>query len=121
MAGKRSEPRLTAAAFSVLLALADHDKHGWAILKDIEESSGGSVRISAGTLYGLLKRLLEQGLVAESDERPPLRWDDERRRYYRLTELGREVAQREVEKLERTLATARLRGLRSTEVGADAG
>lgn len=104
-------PKVTASAFRVLLALADHDKHGWAILKDIEESSAGSTKLSAGTLYGLLKRLLDQGLVEESNERPPQRWDDERRRYYHLTELGREVALAEVEKLERTLVTARRRGL----------
>ncbi|MEM1250091.1 MAG: PadR family transcriptional regulator [Acidobacteriota bacterium] len=108
---KRSEPKLSESAFRVLLALADHDKHGWAILKDIEESSGGGARLSAGTLYGLLKRLLDQGLVAESAERPPQRWDDERRRYYTLTEHGRGVARLEVEKLERTLQTARRRGL----------
>ncbi len=105
----KKDPRLTASSFQVLLALADHPKHGWAILKDIEGSSGTAM--SAGTLYGLLKRLLEQELVSEADERPPERWDDERRRYYQLTPAGREAARREVARLEQTLATARHRGL----------
>lgn len=97
---------LTPAAYQVLVALADHDKHGWAILKEVAERTSGKIRLSSGTLYGLLKRLLEDGLIAESEERPPRRWDDRRRRYYRLTDLGRSVVEAEVERLREALEAA---------------
>lgn len=103
---------LTPAMFHVLVSLADHDKHGWAILKEVAERSGDKVQLSPGTLYGLIKRLLEQGLIAESDQRPPRHWDDQRRRYYRLTELGRRVAQAELERMQAAVREALAKDLR---------
>lgn len=98
---------LSAPALHVLLALAAGDRHGWAIIKDVERETQGNIQLSVGTLYGLIKRLLQQELIAESAERPPRHWDDQRRRYYRITRLGRQVALAEVERLEKTLAVAR--------------
>ncbi len=103
---------LTPAMFHVLVSLADHDKHGWAILKEVAERSGGKVQLSPGTLYGLVKRLLEQGLIAESEERPPRYWDDQRRRYYRLTDWGRQVAEAEVERMQAAIREALAKDLR---------
>jgi DNA-binding PadR family transcriptional regulator len=102
---------LTAAMFHVLLSLADGDKHGYAILKEVEEQTGGEVRLSTGTLYGLIKRLLAEGLVTESRHRPAAADDDQRRRYYRLTESGREVAVAEAVRMEKLLARARSKRL----------
>ncbi len=98
---------LTPAMFHVLLALADDERHGYAILKDVESRTGGKVRLSAGTLYGLIKRLLADALIEESGRRPPARNDDERRRYYRLTPFGRRVLVAEVERLEEIVEMAR--------------
>ena len=102
---------VTPAMFHVLLSLADGEKHGYAILKEISRRTGGKVRLSAGTLYGIVHRLLEGGLIVESDERPDPALDDERRRYYRLTGLGRRVAVAEAERMEELLVTARARKL----------
>lgn len=102
---------LTSAAFHVLLALASSDKHGWAIKKEVASSTEGELTLGPGTLYGLLKRLLARELVAESDDRPPFEWDDERRRYYRLTRLGDAVLRAEVHRMERAAARARSRGV----------
>ena len=96
---------LTPPLFQVLVSLADGDRHGYAILKDIEDRTGGSVRLSTGTLYGIIKRLLADALVFDVTLRRPA--DDERRRYYRLTPLGRQVALAETERLERAVAQAR--------------
>src|SRR5438105_15058013 len=98
---------LTPAMFQELLALGDEEKHGYAILKDVEEQSGGEVRLSTGTLYAIIKRLLNEGLIKESRNRPPAEQDDQRRRYYRLTPPGREVAVHEAERMERLITTAR--------------
>jgi DNA-binding PadR family transcriptional regulator len=95
---------LTPAAFHVLLALADGAKHGYLILKDVEERTGGDVRLSTGTLYGLIKRFLDDELIVEL---VPLADDDERRRPYRLTPLGRDVAAAEAARLERMVSAAR--------------
>ncbi len=94
----------------ILLALADGDRHGYAIIQDVAERTGGKVRLGPGTLYRSVQRMLEQGLIVESDERPAPEFDDERRRYYRMTELGRATVRAEVERLARTLALARARG-----------
>src|SRR5438874_4717238 len=83
---------LTPAMFHVLLALAGDDLHGYAILKEVELRTAGEVKLSTGTLYGIIKRLLNEGLIIELRQRPAARDDDERRRYYRLTPKGREVA-----------------------------
>ena len=92
---------LTPAAVHVLVALADGPKHGYLILKDVEERTGGDVRLSTGTLYGLIKRFLDEELIIET--RP----DDDRRRPYKLTARGREVAEAEALRLERMVRAAR--------------
>ena len=102
---------LTPAMFQVLLALGDGEKHGYAILKEVEEQSNGHVHLSTGTLYAMIKRLLSEGIIAECRNRPPADQDDQRRRYYRLTPLGRQVAMAEAERMERMIATARDRHL----------
>jgi DNA-binding PadR family transcriptional regulator len=102
---------LSPAMFHVLVALADGDKHGYAILKDVKRRTEGSVRLSAGTLYAVLKRLLDDALVLETDERPDPALDDERRRYYQLTPFGRQVAVAEIERMERAIALARAKQL----------
>src|SRR5436190_23718141 len=101
---------LTPALFHVLLSLADGEKHGYAILKEVEEHTGGEVRLSTGTLYGIIKRLLAEGLIVESSHRP-VEDDDQRRRYYRLTDSGRHVAMAEAVRLEKLLARARSKRL----------
>jgi DNA-binding PadR family transcriptional regulator len=97
---------LTPAAFYVLVALADDERHGYAIIKDVSASTNGAVELGTGTLYGIIKRLLADGLVAESFKRPSV-GDDERRRYYRLTPFGRKVVTAEAARLEQMLAAAR--------------
>ena len=99
---------LTPAMFYVLVALADGQTHGYAILKDVEQLTNGSVRLSTGTLYGIIKRLLSEGLIRESEV---VSKDDERRRSYDLTAFGREVARAEATRLEQTLAIARRKAL----------
>jgi len=96
---------LTPAMFYVLVAMADGATHGYAILKDVEQLTGGDVRLSTGTLYGIIKRLLGEGLIRESRE------DDIRRRSYTLTAFGRDVARAEAARLEQTLAIARKKAL----------
>ena len=73
---------LSPAMFQVLVALAGNDLHGWAIMKEVSAATEGQIHLSAGTLYGLIKRLVRDDLIAESDRRPPAHWDDQRRRYY---------------------------------------
>ena len=94
---------LTPAAFHVLLALADGPKHGYLILKDVEQRTEGAVRLSTGTLYGLIKRFLDDELIVELAAPA----DDERRRPYKLTALGRDVATAEATRLERLVSDAR--------------
>jgi DNA-binding PadR family transcriptional regulator len=98
--------------FNVLLALADGEKHGYAIMREIRARTGEPLGTS--TLYGIIKRLVEDELIEESDERPDPSLDDERRRYYVLTELGRAVAVAESKRLEATLAVARAKRLISS-------
>ena len=102
---------LTAAMFNVLLSLADSEKHGYAILKEVEEHTAGEVQLSTGTLYGIIKRLLAEGLIVESRNRPAADEDDQRRRYYRLTEEGRRVAVAEAVRMEKLIARARTKRL----------
>jgi DNA-binding PadR family transcriptional regulator len=96
---------LTPAMFHVLVALADGQTHGYAILKEVEQLTGGQVRLSTGTLYGIIKRLLNEGLIREQHA------DDPRRRAYQLTGFGRDVARAEATRLEETLAIARRKAL----------
>jgi DNA-binding PadR family transcriptional regulator len=98
---------LTPAMFQVLIALADGEKHGYAIIKEVARRTGGKVKLRAGTLYTVIKRFAADGLIEECYERPDPALDDERRRYYRLSERGRAVAVAEARRLEETLAQAR--------------
>jgi DNA-binding PadR family transcriptional regulator len=102
---------LTPAVFHILLALADGDKHGYAIMQEVEALTGGTIRLGPGTLYGSIKRLLAGGLIEESNERPDPELDDERRRYYRLTDFGRRVVTAEAERLLQLVRQAKLKKL----------
>jgi DNA-binding PadR family transcriptional regulator len=97
---------LSPAMHHILLALLEGDLHGYAIMQSVEALSNGSLRMGPGTLYGTLKRLLEQRLVEETDERPATDDDDERRRYYRLTPSGREAVRSETARLSRLVRFA---------------
>jgi DNA-binding PadR family transcriptional regulator len=101
---------LPTATFHILLSLADDDRHGYAIILDVAERTGGALKLSPGTLYRSIQRMLEQGLIVETDERPDPELDDERRRYYRLTPFGRRVAQAETARLAALLKLARASG-----------
>jgi len=101
---------LQPSAFHILLALADADRHGYAIIQDVAARSNGAVRLSAGTLYRSIQRLLEQGLVEEVRQRPAPELDDERRRYYRITSAGRAAARAETDRLAALLRLARVSG-----------
>jgi DNA-binding PadR family transcriptional regulator len=98
---------LTPAVFHVLLALADGERHGYAIMQEVEDMTGGSVQMGPGTLYGSIKRMLTAGLIEESDDRPDPALDDERRRYYQQTGLGRKVLRLETERMAELMALAR--------------
>jgi DNA-binding PadR family transcriptional regulator len=102
---------LPPATFHILLAVAQQDRHGYAITQDVAERTGGAVRLAPGTLYRSLQRMLEQGLVVETDERPARDLDDERRRYYRITPFGQAVARAELTRLEHLVRMARKQGL----------
>ena len=102
---------LSPPEFHVLLALADGAKHGYAIMKDVSRRTDGKVRLSAGTLYGIVARLLSRGWISETRYRPEPALDDERRRYYELTSLGREIAIAETERMEEAIALARSKHL----------
>jgi DNA-binding PadR family transcriptional regulator len=102
---------LTPAVFHILLALVDKSKHGYAIMKTVEQLNHGKVQMGPGTFYGSIKRLLEAGLIEESDERPDPDLDDERRRYYRLTPFGQNVLKAEAERLSRLVQVALSRRL----------
>ena len=98
---------LTPQAFHVLLALIDGELHGYGVILDVQERTNGEVRLRTGSLYTLLRRLTEDGLITESDARPAGPDDDNRRRYYSLTSLGVDVVKAEAERLERLLQCAR--------------
>jgi DNA-binding PadR family transcriptional regulator len=102
---------LPPAVFHILVALAEGDRHGYSIMQDIAARTDGKLRMSPGTLYGSIKRMLEDGLIVEVDERPDPENDDERRRYYRLTDFGRRVAAADAGRLQRVLNQARACGL----------
>ena len=101
---------LTPAAFHILLALADGEKHGYAIMQEVTARTG-KIRLGPGTLYGSIKRMLADGWIEESAERPDPALDDERRRYYRLTGVGRRVAEEEAERLAQLLRVVRAKDL----------
>jgi DNA-binding PadR family transcriptional regulator len=102
---------LTSAVFQILLALADRERHGYALMREIGVQTGGAMRVGPGTLYRSLKQLLAEGLVEEAGDRADPVLDDERRRYYRLTELGRRVAAAEAERLTMLVDAARTKRL----------
>ena len=102
---------LPTAVFHILVALADRDRHGYSIMQDVAVRTEGKVRLSAGTLYSSIHRMLEQGLVEELRESPDSECQDERRRYYRLTQWGRRAATAEARRLTDMLSQARETGL----------
>jgi len=102
---------LTPAVLHILLALADEERHGYGIMKEAEARTGGEVRLGPGTLYGSIKRMLADGLIEESEERPDPELDDQRRRYYRITDFGRRVAGAEAERLQALIDAARAKKL----------
>lgn len=102
---------LPPATFQILMSLVDGERHGYAIMTDVEERSEGAVRLGPGTLYGSLKRLLDSGIVADAGERAHPDAADERRRYYRLTKFGLAVARAEARRLEATVRIARRKKL----------
>ncbi len=115
---KRKQPRsderqpeqllpLSPPVFHILVALADGEAHGYAIMRDVGKRSEGSVRLGAGTLYGAISRLLDDGLIEESEERPDPEMDDTRRRYYRLTHFGGRVLAAETQRLSELVRAAR--------------
>ncbi len=102
---------LPQATFHILLAVAGEDRHGYAIMQDVASRTGGALRLSAGTLYRSIQRMLEHGLILEPRQRPSPEQDDERRRYYRITALGTAVAKAEARRLTELVKMARARGL----------
>lgn len=98
---------LSPAVFEILLALSDDERHGYAIMQEVEKRSGGDTRLRPGTLYRAIARLVDDELIEESGERPSRDQDDERRRYYRLTDLGRKVAEAEARRLSGLIRDAR--------------
>jgi DNA-binding PadR family transcriptional regulator len=126
MTTARTEPKemppLTPAVFHVLLALADGERHGYAIMQEVAASTGGRIKMGPGTLYGTIKRLLEARMIEESDARPDPELDDERRRYYRLTALGQRAARAEALRYAEVAEVARRKRLigkpaRAAQVG----
>ena len=104
-------PPMPPATFQILMALVDGERHGYSIMREAAERSDGAVRLGPGTLYGSLKRMLESGLVEESGERPDPELGDERRRYYRITDLGMTAARAEARRLDRVVRAARRKKL----------
>lgn len=98
---------ITPPVFHILLALTDEERHGYGIMQDVARQTNDALQLGPGTLYGCLKRMLAAGLVEESDERPDPELDDERRRYYRMTPLGRRAVKAEVQRLANALSAAR--------------
>ncbi|MCL4788284.1 MAG: helix-turn-helix transcriptional regulator [Verrucomicrobia bacterium] len=111
MPANKADPQemlpLTPAAFHVMLALAEGELHGYAIMQEVAQDTAGRMKMGPGTLYGTIKRLLEAGLIEESDERPDPELDDERRRYYRLSGLGQRVVRAEAQRYADLAAVAR--------------
>jgi DNA-binding PadR family transcriptional regulator len=119
---RRGDPEellpLTPVALNILLALADEERHGYGIGLEVRERTGGKMRLGPGTLYGSIKRMVDGGLIEESEERPEEQPDDgsrgydaERRRYYRLTGFGERVLAAELSRLEGVVRTARMKGV----------
>ena len=104
---------LTPAIAHILLALADQDRHGYAIMQEVERITDGAVRMGPGTLYGTIKRMIASGLLEETDARPDAGINDERRRYYRPTRLGRAVLEAETARMSALVGAARAKRVRA--------
>jgi DNA-binding PadR family transcriptional regulator len=102
---------LPVSEFQILLALADEERHGYAIMREVATRTDGDVQLGPGTLYGAIKRMVASRLIEESDERPDPNLDDERRRYYRITAVGRQAAVAEARRMERLVGIARAKRL----------
>jgi DNA-binding PadR family transcriptional regulator len=102
---------LTQPVFHILLALADQERHGYGIMLDVSEQTDGTLQLGPGTLYGCLNRMLAAGLVEESDERRDPAMDDSRRRYYRMTGLGRQAVRAEAQRLAKAVSAAKAKRL----------
>jgi DNA-binding PadR family transcriptional regulator len=102
---------LTPAVFNILLTLANSEKHGYGIMLEVEANTNGQVLMGPGTLYGSIKRMLKAGLIEESDERADPEMDDQRRKYYRLTDLGRRVLNMEAERLASQVMIAKVKNV----------
>jgi DNA-binding PadR family transcriptional regulator len=102
---------LPEATLHILMSLAEEDRHGYAVILDVAARTAGAVRLSPGTLYRSVQRMLEQGLIVEKRERPAPEEDDERRRYYRITPFGAAVARAEARRLSELVRLARASGL----------
>ena len=100
-------PPISRTGLHILLAIGPEERHGYAVMQEVARLTGGAVRLGPGAIYTTIKRLLGDGLIEESDERPDPEVDDQRRRYYRLTSLGRAVAASEVRRLDSLVAAAR--------------
>ena len=115
MPARRPDPQPTTpvpvSEFQILLALADEERHGYAIMREVTARTNGDVQLGPGTLYGSIKRMVNAGLIEETDERPDPELDDERRRYYRITPAGRRVAVAEARRMERLVGIARAKRL----------
>jgi DNA-binding PadR family transcriptional regulator len=108
---------LTPAVFHILLALSDGERHGYAIMREVGAHTNGALQLGPGTLYGCLKRMLAARLVEEADERPDPELDDERRRYYRITDFGARTLRAEAERLAVAVSAARAKRLFGRKVG----
>ncbi len=106
---------LTSAVFHILLSLADQERHGYGIMQEAEAMTRGQIRMGPGTLYGSIKRMISADLIEESDERPDPKHDDERRRYYRLTDLGRRILGAEAQRLSDLVNVAQSKGIVGSE------
>src|SRR5262245_34393447 len=115
MAKQRRDPEkllpLRPSVFHILLALSDGDLHGYGIMQEVAEHTAGQIRLGPGTLYGNIKRLLSDKMITEVDERPDPELDDERRRYYRLTDFGQKVLKAEVQRISKMVSVAQKKRL----------
>ena len=115
MAKEKLDPEkllpLRSSVFHILLALSDGDLHGYGIMQEVAEHTAGKIRLGPGTLYGAIKRLLNSGLIVETDRRPDAELDDERRRYYRLTDFGRQVLKAEAQRISKLVSVAKRKRL----------
>jgi DNA-binding PadR family transcriptional regulator len=102
---------LRPSVFHILLALSDGDLHGYGIMQEVADHTAGQIKLGPGTLYGAIKRLLSDGLIVEVDERPDPELDDERRRYYRLTDFGQRVLKAEVQRISKMVSVAQRKRL----------